>query len=437
MLRTIVLGNVMDRLYQEKITIIVKLLYFISGCILSAQVGAGESSVIHSPIPAVDCVINPYRVADLASPVPGVIETLYVERSQQVSAGQVVAQLTADVERANVELARFRAGIQSEIRLGQVSLTFDKRRKQRVDSLHEKQVVSVENTDEAEREAGLSKWKLEQARELADIRKLELRRAEEQLRQKSIKAPFDGFVLDTFKYSGEYVEDQAILRLAQLDPLVVEAIVPMENFGEIAIGMQAEILPEGQSGETLRGKVTIVDRIGDTASNTFGVRLVMPNPENHTPAGLKCVVKFLQQSAGQALAGDTQNDAGPVIRAVAEDVTDAAAVAVEANVDTPIAGVGTDEPGDTTGEGTEIATIPVAQTPTGYMVVTPQAETGQQTRDIIASLRQAGIRDLQKMDHGPYNGLIILGLYRTRGAAEQRQQVLEKLGITPFIRERY
>ncbi len=167
------------------IVIMQKQLFFILSCILSIQASANDSPTVYSTIPGVDCVINPYQVADLASPVAGVIETLYVERSQQVMAGQMVAQLNADVERASVELARFRAGIQSEIRLGQVNMDFDTRRKGRIDSLYEKKVISIDNTDEAEREAGLSRWKLEQARELLDVRKFELRRAEKQLQQKS------------------------------------------------------------------------------------------------------------------------------------------------------------------------------------------------------------------------------------------------------------
>ena len=130
------------------------------------------------------------------------IETLLVERSSQVTRGQIVARLQADVERSNVELARFRAGIRSEIKLEQVNLNFDTQRQKRIDTLHQQQAVTFENSEEAKREAGLSRWKLEQARELQDVRKLELKRAEDQLQQKIIRAPFDGFVLDTYKDQG-------------------------------------------------------------------------------------------------------------------------------------------------------------------------------------------------------------------------------------------
>ena len=439
------------------------------------QALAAGSNATYSDIPGVDCVINPYKVADIASPVAGVIDELYVERSQQVNAGQVVAQLDANVERASVALARYRAGIQSEIKLGQVNMTFDRLRSKRIRSLSEKQAISLENIDEAKREAGLSKWKLQQARELAEVRQLELQRAEEQLRQKSIKAPFDGFVLDTFKHRGEYVEDQTIMRLAQLNPLVIEAIVPMENFGKVKVGMDAEIVPEALSGEKLTGKVSIVDRIGDTASNTFGVRLVMPNPENRIPAGIKCVVKFIQQS-DEAIAAEasepkrtmTEKDivaimlgtiapsetAQPEITQLVTDQVEIEQVdtvqvdtvqvetAPTAVVETAYLQVGDYSAEDigADNEATEKLTnnTSVSKKPkaTTYLVVTEQGETTQDTHVLIDQLQQAGVKDMLEMDHGFYKGLISLGIYKNRHVAIRRQQQLASLGFTTYISER-
>ena len=290
--------------------------------------GSALANTPYSQIPAVDCVINPFQIADIASPVPGVIEHLLVKRSQQVQAGQVLAQLDSDVEYANVVLARYRADIKSEIELSRINVDFDANRKDRFSSLYQQQVVAVDDVDEVERESQLSKWRLEQARELARVRQLELKRAEEQLGQKTIRAPFEGFIIDTFKYPGEHVEDQAILRLAQLNPLVVEAIVPMEHFGDIQHNMLAEVVPEMLVKEKLSARVSIIDRIGDTASNTFGVRLVLDNPDYLIPAGLKCVVKFLDE-----IAPEEQPESAPEPEVMPELVTEEPSLTVEAAID--------------------------------------------------------------------------------------------------------
>jgi hypothetical protein len=59
----------------------------------------------------------------------------------------------------------------------------------------------------------------------------------------------------------------------------------------------AEVHPEEPIGGSYRATVTVVDRVMDAASGTFGVRLALPNPELHLPAGLKCKIHFSRPPA--------------------------------------------------------------------------------------------------------------------------------------------
>ncbi len=409
-----------------------------------------------SAMPAVDCVINPYRVVDVSSPVSGVIEKLSVDRSQQVSAGQVIARLEASVERANVDLARYRASVESEVELGRVNINFDRLRKKRIDSLLEKSNVSREIAEQVERELQQSEWKLEQARELAKIRKLELHKAQTQLGLKSISAPFDGFVLDIFKYPGEYVEDPAIARLAQLDPLVIEAIVPMENFGQIQPGMQADIVPDVLFKNKLRGEVIAVDRIGDTASNTFGVKLSMPNPENRIPAGLKCIAKFIESTPEQIAAAESiaATEETPEPELVKTGLTETAdnespgflsAVIGNANAATTPAksvadsdnSIDRDSMHSINGnpvQSEQEMTVSLNKTPTSYMVMIEKPETRAATEDIVDQLRSAGENDFFVYRK---KGRISLGIFQTLAAAEKRRRDIESLGFSAHTLERY
>ncbi len=91
---------------------------------------------------------------------------------------------------------------------------------------------------------------------------------------------------------GEYVNTQPLLRVAQVNPLRVEVIVPAKMFGRIHPGMTAAIVPElTEYGEKI-ATVSLVDKVIDAASNTFGVRLKLPNPQLKLPGGLKCRVRF-------------------------------------------------------------------------------------------------------------------------------------------------
>ncbi len=254
--------------------------------------------------PSVDCVITPSRMVDVSSAVPGLISEVKVERSDRVEQGQVVAQLQAGVERAMVAYAREKASLTSEIRLGKVNQTFDGRRLKRLDSLYTKKVASYQEKDDAQRRLALSKWELLKAKETNRLRQLELLKAEELLKEKTVRSPLSGFVVQRFKNPGEYVEDQPILRIAQLDPLHVEAIVPMELFGRIRPGMEAEVFPEFYDAEPRRARVALIDRLGDAASGTFGIRLVLPNPELKLPAGLKCRLRFLSGQEQRPFSAD-------------------------------------------------------------------------------------------------------------------------------------
>ena len=246
--------------------------------------------------PAVDCAIQPYRVVDLGSPVSGVIKEVLVDRSEYVEKGQPVALIEDRVEKATVKLAAARAKVDAQLETEKTNIEYDIKSQRRIDSLYSRKVIAIDNKDTADREAELSKLRLLQVQDLQAVRDRELERARELVEQKIIRSTINGFVVNRFKSQGEFVEDQPIVRIAQLNPLNVEAILPMKYFGLIEQGMDAEVYPEVVSSTLRSATVTVVDRIGDAASGTFGVRLEITNTDYKIPAGLKCEVKFLPTS---------------------------------------------------------------------------------------------------------------------------------------------
>jgi multidrug efflux pump subunit AcrA (membrane-fusion protein) len=123
-----------------------------------------------------------------------------------------------------------------------------------------------------------------------------------------IKSPISGVVVERYVSPGEYVNNQPLLRVAQIDPLRVETIVPAQMFSRIFPGMPATIVPElPQYGEQT-ATVTIVDKVIDAASSTFGVRLELPNAEQQMPSGLRCLVRFeINENADEVNKVTAQN----------------------------------------------------------------------------------------------------------------------------------
>jgi multidrug efflux pump subunit AcrA (membrane-fusion protein) len=126
------------------------------------------------------------------------------------------------------------------------------------------------------------------------IAALEAARSERQLDLKRIKSPVNGVVTARKHAPGEYVYDQTpLISIAELDPLYVELVMSASRYGAIKVDMAAELRLNPPIGGTYSAKVQVVDPMIDAASSTFGVRLILPNPGNAIPAGIRCTVQFL------------------------------------------------------------------------------------------------------------------------------------------------
>jgi RND family efflux transporter MFP subunit len=231
---------------------------------------------------------------EIGSPVRGRIQSLLVERGDAVSKGQVVAELDAAIERAAVEAARLRAQMEGDIRARTASARLGQRKQARAKKLYASNAMSLDVREETETEADLARYELQRAHESQQLAQSELDKAIAALEQRTIRSPLDGVVVERRMAAGEVVDEQTILRIAQIDPLRVEVVLPAAMFGQIQPGMRAALTPE-QSGDQVHvAEVKIVDRVIDAASGTFEVRLDLPNPGGAIPGGLNCQVRFLE-----------------------------------------------------------------------------------------------------------------------------------------------
>ena len=242
----------------------------------------------------IDGLIEPFLLVKVGSPVAGILETVRVDRGDMVTAGQALATLQSGVEKATMELARARAEMESSIKAKQSKLDYLVREQKRMEHLHDQSLIAFEALDESRTNSSLARLELEEAVQNKRLAELELKRSTEVVNRMTIYSPITGVVTNRFLTPGEYVENQPILQLAQINPLNVEVFVPVELLGAIKAGMRAEVLPEKPAGGVYRASVTIVDRVVDAASGTFGVRLELPNVQGKLQAGLKCRVTFFK-----------------------------------------------------------------------------------------------------------------------------------------------
>jgi len=244
-----------------------------------------------------DCVIEPQQTVKLASPVVGVISRLDVDRGDVVTKGQVLGKLDDGVEEATLALAKARARNEHTIKATRARLEFLRSKQDRTGQLMAKSFASLATAEEAQAEARVAEEQLNEAKLNLEVARLEVWRSEELLKQRQLISPIDGVVVERLLAPGEYRNDQTpILTLAEMNPLRVEVFVPTAFFGQIHAGSEAVVSPEQPIGGSHRAVVTVVDRVLDAASGTFGVRLRLPNPAFELPAGIRCRVLFQLQS---------------------------------------------------------------------------------------------------------------------------------------------
>jgi len=242
-----------------------------------------------------DCIIEPSQVVAIGSPVTGLIEKVYVERSDLVEAGQVLVELESTVERAAVAQARSRSRMNGELEARQANHALGQRNRERAEKLFENNALSLELRETVETEAEVARLEVEQALDDKRLASLQLEQALAVLKRRTIRSPISGVVTERLMSAGERVEDETILTVARVDPLRVEVILPAAMFGSIRPGMRASIVPEFPGDQVHVASVTIVDRVIDAASGTFGARLELLNPDQSIPGGLHCQVRFLTE----------------------------------------------------------------------------------------------------------------------------------------------
>ncbi len=245
-----------------------------------------------------DCVIDPASIIRLGGTTSGSLAEVLVDRGDPVAKGQVVAMLDSELERATVELLRLRANNRETIEAYIAELVFAKKQLDRLEVLVSRDVASVAAIDQVRSEAAIAERNVANAELDQEVAQMELRRAEIQLERRKIKSPIDGLVVSRLLSPGEYLtEEGSVLVLTQLDPLYVEVFLPVELYGQIGIGDQVVVEPDAPVGGQYEAEIAAVDQVFDTASGTFGVRLLMPNPDSEIPGGLRCLAKFTIDSA--------------------------------------------------------------------------------------------------------------------------------------------
>ncbi len=243
-----------------------------------------------------DCVIEPRQVLEIRSPIEGLIERVNVDRGDYVKKGQELAVLDTSVERVQASISSQRAQMEGAVRSWESRGELSAKKSSRMDELHRQNFMSAQVRDEALAEKRVAEAELRDAIDNRKLSELEHKRQMEIIRLKTIRSPVNGVVTERLLHPGEFAEAgvgrKPMLKLAEIDTLHVEVLLPAVAYGKVKLGMPIQVTPEIPAGSRHKATVKVIDRVLDAASGTFGVRLELPNPERKIPGGIRCRAVF-------------------------------------------------------------------------------------------------------------------------------------------------
>jgi hypothetical protein len=262
-------------------------------------------------------------------------------------------------------------------------------------------------------------------------------------------------VIERSMSPGEFiVDDRPIVKLAQIDPLRVEVVAPVGLFGAIPKGMHAEIIPEADIEGDHVARVTVVDKIIDAASGTFGVRLELPNLEHRIPGGLRCKLRFFSEAEEAELEALRKAPVEP--RPVPPSPTaNRLLINAPRRAHSPhgnglrlCQSIGPFESAEQADQlsrllvnsTTPLQTYQKSQSRiVGYRVLTPPMNSVASAKTLANMLEKKGFKNLWVIPKGAQKSRISLGQYKGKKYAEKRLRQIASLGIDanvqPVVRE--
>ncbi|MGZ5138983.1 MAG: efflux RND transporter periplasmic adaptor subunit [Burkholderiales bacterium] len=225
------------------------------------------------------------RKAAVASKATGRLEWLGVREGSTVTAGEVIARLeNRDVSAQMQQAAANIKVAQANLEQGTAELNDAERQLKRSAELLEKNFVSAAAHDAVVARHARAVAAISGFRAAIAAARANYRAAEVAVEQTLIRAPFDGVILTKNANVGDVItpfssalgSQAAVVSMADMSTLEVEADVSEANIGKVSIGQPAEIqldaLPQSRFRGEVHRQVPTVDR--SKATVTVKIRFI-------------------------------------------------------------------------------------------------------------------------------------------------------------------
>lgn len=245
------------------------------------------------------------RQAAVASKATGRLEYLGVEEGDEVKKGEIIAQLEHDdvdaalaQARANLEMAKASLK-EDEAELEDATLHYNRQR-----NLLAEHVISQSEYDLAEARYKRAVAAVSSAKAQIELAKAAVKAAEVQVENTNIRAPFNGTVLTKNADVGEMVAPfaasrnsrGAVVTIADMSSLEVEADVSESNIQRVRIGQSCEIILDAFPEHRYQGYVHKIVPTADRAKATVLTKIRFVERDEKVLPEMSAKVSFFSKS---------------------------------------------------------------------------------------------------------------------------------------------
>jgi len=190
----------------------------------------------------------------------GRVEEAYLSVRAPVKAGSLLLKLDSVIEEADV--------MEAKAKLEEASR-------------------ALQRSDTLQQSNGMSEAAIDGLRAQSKIALAALKRAQKNLDDRSIRAPFNGLIsLSSIEKGSRIKEGDVIATLDDLTQVVVEFSVPENLYGMLSLGNTISAHAAAFPKRSFVGEIIAIDSRIESTSRSFKVRAVINNPDLALPGGM-------------------------------------------------------------------------------------------------------------------------------------------------------
>ncbi|MBU0945562.1 MAG: efflux RND transporter periplasmic adaptor subunit [Proteobacteria bacterium] len=243
--------------------------------------------------------LEPNQVVDMGSSYRDRLAVLHVKAGERVQVGQLLAEFDSQVLQSRLDLAKTAAAFHGSIDSAQALVTLRRSKLAALEKLHQSGNARPQELDTVRTNLAMAEAQLLDAYESRKLKEAEQAVIAAQLEEKKLYSPLDGVVLKIYKQEAELVgtsEEESILTLVQLDPLLAVFHLSSTSLPAIQVGESALLVV---AGKQVRAEVDFISPVIEAQSGTVAIRFRLPNQDGLLVSGSRVTYTPSQQQENQ------------------------------------------------------------------------------------------------------------------------------------------